>query len=1071
MDDLVFVMEVALGSRKQKVRTAPEKSRRAASAAEVAAPRPRAPGLMTVAALLFVSGAAALVYQVAWMRELRLVFGATTAAVAAVLAIFMAGLGLGSALLGSRADRSANPLRLYGQLETVVALAVAASPFLVGLVASIYFSLGGQQRLGVTGATILRLALATLVLGLPTFLMGGTLPAAVKSVTTVGDVRRRALAILYGVNTLGAVCGAFVATFFALEFLGTRATLWVGCAANLIIGLLAIKLSENVATIAVEKEAAAEIDTVPDRGAVLVYLTAAVLGFTFFTLELVWYRMLGPILGGTTFTFGLILCVALLGIGLGGAAYHFVFRWVRPSWSVLAITCAAEAALAALPLALGDELAIFAGRWSMYSYTFRELATGWFVVMAIVVLPVALVSGLQFPLLVAMLGHGRAGVSRQLGLTYAWNTVGAIAGSLIGGFGLLPLLTAPGVWRAVVIVLLALATLQMLRSWRGANWQNAAVVALVLLAIVFILQEGPTAVWRHGGIGAGRAAVPPPEEPNGIQLWLNEMRRSLVWEAEGVESSIGINSVDGDSFIVNGKNDGNAIGDAGTQIGVSILGAALHPEPKTALVIGLGTGESAGWLAAIPSIERVDVVELEPAIDEMARRSSDLNRDVLNNPKVHRIYNDGRELVLSTREKYDLIISEPSNPYRAGVASLYTQEFYRAILDRLQPNGIFIQWVQAYEVDVATVHSVLATARSVFEHVEIWQSIPGDLQLVCSPQPIRYSAAELRTRLAEPNLAEALHVAWDVDSVEGFLAHFLGSDAFVDQLTPVDMIVPNTDDRNYLEYGFATTVGRATGFSGSGLRDAAVQAGKHRPELTDDSIDWNEVDRQRIEFAWLFEGSFETAPGSTPELVAQSSGYTHFLAGDSRKALESWAESRSEPTTDIDRLVRARCHAELGEDECFELLKPVDEKYAPEAAAVRASYYWKTNDPAREAEEIEAAFRAMATNPWSNTALVRPLLAMSKELIEKDPKFARQMFELLQEPLAGRRMDNQRQLLRLFAAEQLGDAEIVEALQPLEPHVPWTEKLLELRAAAYKRTNHPLANQAERDHAQFLRDK
>jgi len=1024
-----------------------------------------------VGVMLFVSGGAALVYQVAWMRELRLVFGATTAAVAAVLAIFMAGLGLGSAILGPRADRSANPLRLYGQLETVVALAVTVSPFLVALVASLYCGLGGQQGLGVAGATIVRLALAALVLGLPTFLMGGTLPAAVKSVTSAGDVRRRALAILYGINTLGAVCGAFVATFLALEYLGTRATLWVGCAANLLIGLCAIKLSQGVAPVIVEKEVAAEVDAVPDRGAPLVYLTAAVLGFTFFTLELVWYRMLGPILGGTTFTFGLILCVALLGIGIGSAAYHLVFRWVRPSWSVLAITCAAEAALAALPLALGDRLAIFAGRWSMYSYTFAELAAGWFVVMTIVVLPVAWVSGLQFPLLVAMLGHGRAGVSRQLGMTYAWNTLGAIVGSLVGGFGALPLLTAPGAWRAVVLLLVVLAAIQATRSWRAARWENFAVGALVLLAIVFVFQQGPTSVWRHGGIGAGRAAVPPPEEPNGIQLWLNESRRTLVWEAEGVESSIGITSADGESFVVNGKNDGNAIGDAGTQIGVAILGAALHPEPKTALVIGLGTGESAGWLAAMPSVARVDVVELEPAIDEMARRSSDLNRDVLNSPKVRRIYNDGRELVLSTDEKYDLIISEPSNPYRAGVAALYTQEFYRAVLDRLTPNGIFIQWVQAYEVDGGTVHTVLATARSVFEHVEVWQSIPGDLQLVCSPQPIRYSAAELRARLAQPELAEALHVAWDVNSVEGFLSHFLGSDAFVDELTPIDLIVPNTDDRNYLEYGFAKTVGRATEFSGSKLRDAAVEMGRHRPELAGDSVNWNEVDRQRIEFAWLFDGNFESSPKYSPELRAMAEGYAHFLAGDSRQALQSWTESRAEPTTDIDRLVRARCHAELGEVDCFELLESIDEKYSAETAAVRATYYWQQRNFGPAGFEVEKAFRAMGTNPWAITAMVRPLVTMSKELAEQDPDFARRLFDLLQEPLAGRRMDQQRLLLRLMAAEQLDDGKIIQALAPLEPHVPWTEKLLELRAGVYRRMKHPLAHQAERDLGQFLRDK
>jgi len=197
-----------LASRKRQTREIAEKSRRPAQREErTAARKPRVLGLANVAPLLFFSGACALIFQVAWMRELRLVFGATTASVAAVLAVFMAGLGLGSAVLGRRADRAANPLRMYGQLETAVALTVAMTPLVIPFAAALYFRLGGQESLGLRGATFARLLLATVVMGVPTFLMGGTLPAAVRSITTAGDARRRGLAVLYGVNTLGAVCG------------------------------------------------------------------------------------------------------------------------------------------------------------------------------------------------------------------------------------------------------------------------------------------------------------------------------------------------------------------------------------------------------------------------------------------------------------------------------------------------------------------------------------------------------------------------------------------------------------------------------------------------------------------------------------------------------------------------------------------------------------------------------------------------------------------------------------------------------------------------------------------------
>jgi predicted membrane-bound spermidine synthase len=1014
--------------------------------------------------MLFFSGGSALVFQVAWMRELRLVFGATTAAVAAVLAIFMAGLGLGSAVLGLRADRVANPLRMYGILETAVALSVAVSPLMIWLAASFYFRLGGQESMGLHGATVARLLLAAAVMGLPTFLMGGTLPAAVRSITTTGDARRRGLAVLYGVNTLGAVCGAYFATFFALEFLGTRATLWFGCAMNLLVGVTALSLSRRMLSVPVRGDASGgEAATQIESSSSLLYMTAAVLGFTFFTLELVWYRMLAPILGGTTFTFGLILCMALLGIGIGGASYHFVFRWVRPSWPVLALTCAAEAALAAFPLALGDRLALFAGRWFMYSATFSQVEAGWCIVMAIVVLPVALVSGLQFPLLVAMLGQGRAAVSRQLGTAYAWNTVGAIAGSLVGGFGALPLLTAPGTWRAASMLLAMLSLVLVARSWREAGWRVGAVATLLLLAIVFVSQPGPTAVWRHSGIGAGRAVVPAAGDVNATLMWCNEQRRNLQWEAEGIESSIGITAPDGLSFVVNGKNDGNSIGDAGTQIGVAIIGAALHPEPKQGLVIGLGTGESAGWLASMPGIERVDVVELEPAIDEMARRSSSLNRNALAHPKVRRIYNDGREHVFTTGEKYDVILSEPSNPYRAGVASLYTQEFYGAVRDRMTKDGIFVQWVQAYEVDGFTVSTVLATARSVFNHVEVWQTIPGDLQLVCSQTPIAYSAAELRKRIAEPVMQEALRIAWNVRDLEGFLAHFLGTATFVDKLVQDDALTPNTDDRNFLEYGFAKTVGMETGFSGGALREAALNAGQHRPQISFDEVDWDLVEKRRTEFNWQFNGNLEPFAKATPEQRARMEGYIYFSNGKYREALDKWSTIRSGSLSDIERLVQGRAYAELGDATCLELIAPVETSYPSEAAAIRAVYYWKQKDTPRAGEAAAQAFESLAQNPWSIATMIDPLVRLTTEIADADHAAGRRFLELLKKPYAGVRYEHRRKLLRLLVAESLGREYVLEALEALEPNPPWMGQLLKMRAEVYAAAKHPLAERAQRD--------
>ena len=212
-----------------------------------------AAGPPVVACLLFGSGGCALVYQVAWLRLLRLVFGGTTAASAAVLAIFLGGLGFGGLVLGRRADRTDRPLRLYAALELGVAVAAAASPLLVMLVRHLYIALGGVQALGMPLARALRLALAAVVLGVPTFLMGGTLPAAVRAVEVEDDAARRTTGFLYGANSTGAVLGTLWATFVALEWLGTNATVWSAAVMNAVVGLAALALSKGA--VAVRREA------------------------------------------------------------------------------------------------------------------------------------------------------------------------------------------------------------------------------------------------------------------------------------------------------------------------------------------------------------------------------------------------------------------------------------------------------------------------------------------------------------------------------------------------------------------------------------------------------------------------------------------------------------------------------------------------------------------------------------------------------------------------------------------------------------------------------------------------
>ena len=1074
-------------------------SERVLSVERIPAPPQGGWSLPPVAGLLMISGTCSLIYQVAWLREFRLIFGASTPASAAVLAIFMGGLGLGNAILGRRADRAANPLLLYARLECLIALATALSPWLIDLTRGLYVGLGGQMVLGVAGATVIRLLLSAVVLALPTVLMGGTLPAAARAVTTAGDPNRRYTAILYGMNTLGAVLGAALSTFVLLQQLGTRDTLWLTCLANLLVAAGAWALSRRPCKAIVEPATAEEGRGETETGgpetefpptvsrpssrvapspclpisasprpvgvpAALVYLAAGIVGCAFFLMEMVWYRMLGPILGGTTFTFGLILTVALLGIGLGGAAYSLLFRRLRPTLCGFAVTCGLEAAAIAVAFALGDELALQAGRWHQANTGgFLGEVFHWSLIAMIVVFPAALVSGLQFPLLIGLLGQGEKDLGKQVGTAFAWNTVGAILGSLAGGFGVLPLLTATGTWCAVVIVLAAVALLALLMAWLkdGKSFGLAAGVGAVAIALAMLNATGPTAVWRHSGIGAGRFHLPQ-GSGNELRDWIQSQRRAVVWQAEGVEASVSIVCHDGLSFYVNGKCDGHAIGDAGTQITSGILGALVHPRAETAFIVGLGTGETAGWLAEVPWMKQVDVAEIEPAIDEMARRCAAVNFNVLRHPKVRLVYNDAREVLLTCPQRYDLIFSEPSNPYRSGIASLYTQQFYQAVQKRLNPRGIFIQWLQGYEIDLQTVRTALATLHSVFPQVEVWFSKEGDMLLICSAEPLEYDAARMRQRMRQEPFRSAFAGTWRATTLEAVLSHYVAGPALAASVATQETTIC-TDDRNLIEYGFARTLGKQTGFSLDELRKPALECRADRPTVHGE-ISWQRVEDHRQVMEGALSGNILLPKNPTAAEKTRAQVFQCYGKQDTGGAVVAAFESAPyDPVSPTELAVLCLCYADQGNDRVKPLLDRLRDFSAPEADVAEACLRTHQGRCAEATALLCRAFQQLRQSPWILPDVLGVAFGTASEIVHRDPSQALPLYLALRQPLAlGAGQENRLATARNVAScVNLGA--FAESQIAYEPYVPWRADFLRARAKTYAKIGFPLAAQAEAD--------
>lgn len=1038
------------------------------------------PFVLRVALLLFASGFCGLVYQMAWLRLLRLVFGASTAASAAVLAIFMGGLGVGSLVLGPRADRSRNPLAFYAHLEIGIALAAGVTPVLVTGVRQLYFALGGSETLGLTGGTAVRLLLAALVLGLPAFLMGGTLPATVRAITASGDLGRRGLGLLYAVNTLGAVIGALGTTFFAIEFLGIRRTLWVAALLNLLVAITARAVSRTAPPVKPEtgpRDSPTAGGSTPGEGAgrqaplSLVLVAAALTGFAFFLMELVWYRMLAPILGGTSYTFGLILAVALLGIGTGGLAYSFGSQRVRPTLLGFAGTCALEAVALVLPFAFGDRIAFVALTFRDLSAAgFISLVLGWGVVTALVVLPAALVAGYQFPLLVAVLGAGRREVGREVGLAYGWNTAGAIAGSIAGGFGLLPLLSAPGTWRATTLVLVALglAAAAVAGVRRGAEPARVGgIVLLGLVGVVLALAPGPTAFWRHGGIGAGRfrGAI---ESPNDLVREIRDENSRVVWEEDGRESSVALVLGSGYTFMINGKSDGSALGDAGTQVMSGLVGSMLHPEPKRSLVVGLGTGSTAGWLAEVPTMERVDVVELEPSVLRVAEACTPVNHDVLQHPKAEVIVGDGREFLLTTDRRYDLIFSEPSNPYRAGISSFYTREFYEAASDRLEEGGLFLQWLQGYEVDASVVRSAYTTLAAVFPSVESWQTLSGDLLLVASERPVTHDAERVRRRAAAEPYRSALAQVWGVAGAEGFYAGFIAGPGLSRLLAAPDEISVNTDDHPVIEFGFVRNLGRLGLFNVRELETLARERGENRPRFRGEGLDWWAVEDAKLARRALWGSLAPLHEGADEHLRLHLDLRQAYVENDWQALRDGWAGHEEELRHRVDLLAYGEALAAGGDVRAREVASELSEVLPTEATAILALLEHQQDNDHTAAWYLQSLFERLRTDPWIQPGVARSALQLASRLASRDRSLAVGFFQQLAAPFAVELAPDDRRLTRLQLADYLARKDAcVEVFSELEPWVAWTEAMLSARVRCYEENDHRLLRRARRDLAEW----
>ncbi|MFZ5479646.1 MAG: fused MFS/spermidine synthase [Myxococcota bacterium] len=729
--------------------------------------------------VFFLSGATALVYESVWGRELHLVFGTSQFAIATVLAAFMTGLALGGAIATRLVHRVTRPLRVYAALEAVVALYALVFPWVRAAIEPLYLSLD----LGPVAFGVAQFALVTLALLVPTTCMGATLPLLVRFVGRADVVGR-----LYALNTGGAVVGTWLAGFFLLPALHVRDTTVATAVVNLALAGLALAMDRQADP--VDRPAAAEVPYA-------LLAVAALAGFSSLAMEVAWFRVLTLVLGASTYAFTVMLLAFLAGIAIGG---ELGGRWTRG-------LVAAQIGVAALSWG-----AMWLYQW--LPLTFVKL---WFVIepmpeliwpmkcalaMALMV-PPALLMGATFPLLVRAATTGDA--SRPTGAIYAANTLGSIAGAFSAGFVLLPQLNVTGT------VLLCC----------GVNLVAAAIASRRAIALV-------PAVAAAGALWL----APPPWDPmmmtSGVYKYVDnleeptlaEMRRrfvdryELLYYEEGLSTVVTVarNRATGNVWLANnGKIDASTTTDMPTQVLVAHTPFLFTgDDARDAMLIGLASGITLGALALHPELERVDVVELEPAMPEAAALFKRWNRDALADPRVRVLANDGRNQLLRTPPgTYDVVVAEPSNPWLTGVSNLFTREFFEMGKARLKPGGVWSQWVQMYGMDARDLRSVIRTFCDVFPHVLLFSTIrDADLVMIGSDRPLSVDAA-LAERLVAKNVGVEGEMA-QIGVLDGYdlLSHYLFDRDVAMEMTEGTPL--NTDDNLLVEFSAPKNLHRET---------------------------------------------------------------------------------------------------------------------------------------------------------------------------------------------------------------------------------------------------------------------
>lgn len=726
--------------------------------------------------IFFASGLASLVCEVVWFKQLGLIVGSSVWAMSVVVACFFTGLGLGSWLAGRLADRSRRRLRVYAVLELVLALVSAGVTTLLGSWGAWIGLLLPYMDVDVGNVVPMALGLGFLTLTPPAILMGATLPVLAKHLVGAHDDLARELGLLYGVNTLGAAIGCLLAGFVLIMFLGVWASGMVASGLYLVVGVVGLILDQRAGAERPAEPAPAAAPPAPapaapvGRELTVLLAVFAVSGFVAIAYEVLWFRLLVFFTIPSTYAFAAMLFTYLVGLVIGSwiCAVKLAPR-KQELVRILALThlnVGAFALLALLALGRGGNLAgllHFLLGWmpdtALMSRT--DLVT---IVLSFVVLVLPTTAlGVIFPLTTEIFVQRVENAGARIGVLYAANTIGGVLGSLVTVFFLFEALGSEWTYYLLVLANIGLFltlvfAFPALRGDRRLHWQAAQRIGVMGLILVVLgghyLRDAQT-TWADAELLAYE------ETPQGTYLVLGYDLPGL-----GRFQQILMN---GTSY-ANNRPEGRRY-----MAHMAHLPVLLHPNPKTALCIAVGTGTTVGSLTLHPEVERVFAVDLSPTVFEVAPFFRPLNHDFTRSPKVRMVAADGRHFLLTTDERFDVITLEPPPPSEAGVVNLYSREFYRIARSRMNDDGLLAQWISMHNVGREEVDRMLVqTMLEEFPYVSFWMPNPLDGVAIGSNHPLRIDEVAIAARMARPELA--VMEDYGLGRPEQLLATFMTAD-------------------------------------------------------------------------------------------------------------------------------------------------------------------------------------------------------------------------------------------------------------------------------------------------------